>query len=96
MRSLMVVAVSTLIAGAAWAQTPPAAPPAGSGSGGSVGPSVMTPSSPTGKTPPGTPTDSTVPGQVSRNTTGQDVIGQTANPPTAVPGNTGGQGTGAK
>ncbi len=95
MQAIKLTAAFLLLAGAAAAQTPPA-PAAGSAAGGPVGPSVSTPTSPTGRTPPGTPAADSVPGQISRDSTGQSVIGHTTTPPSAVPGNTGGQGTGAK
>jgi hypothetical protein len=94
MRYRLLGAVALLVAGPAWAQVP-AAPPAGSGGGGPVGPSTTTPQGPTGKTPPGTPGANSVPGQISRDAAGQQVIGKTATPPGAVPGDTGGRGTGA-
>lgn len=94
MRS-MLFAAALVMAGPAWAQVPPA-PPAGSGGGGPVGPSTTTPMGPTGKTPPGTPSANSVPGQISRDAAGQRVIGKTATPPSAVPGNTGGAATGAR
>lgn len=87
----------TMLVGAslAAAQTPPA-PPAGSGTGGPVGPSVSTPREAIGAVPPGTPSATSVQGQGARNQTGQEVIGNTATPPSAVPGNTGGQETGTR
>ena len=85
-RTLMFVLLGCAVSAGAWAQTPPSG----------VGPSVSSPTSPTGKTPPGTPTTATPAGSMARDTTGQNVIGHTATPPSSVPGNTGGAGTGAK
>ena len=87
--------VAVAIGTSAWAQTP-AAPAAGSGGGGAVGPSVTAPTRPTGQTPPGTPTGNTTAGSMTRDAAGEKVIGHTVNPPSAVPGNTGAQGTGTK
>jgi len=73
---------------ASLAQVP--APPAGSDGGGPVGPSIAQPTVPTGRTPPGTPTGTTPEERGARDAVGQSVIGKTATPPSAVPGNTGG------
>ena len=89
------IAATLVLAAPALAQVPPA-PAAGSGGGGPVGPSVSEPTSPTGKTPPGTPSATTPADQIARDSTGQQIIGRTTTPQSPVPGNTGGQGTGAQ
>ena len=96
MRNKMIVAALLLAACPALAQTPPPAPPAGSGGGGPVGPSVQSPTTPTGKTPPGTPAANSVPAQISRDSAGQAIIGQTVTPPGTVPGDPGAKETGAR
>ena len=84
MRALIFAA--TLVSMAAQAQTPAPAP--GSGGGGPVGASVATPATPQGVRPPGTPSGDTSGDWALRDAAGQNVIGKTAAPVTAVPGNT--------
>ena len=69
---------------AAYAQ----APKPGSGGGGGVGASVNTPTTPQGKAPPGTPSAETAGDRALRDAAGQNVLGKTETPLTAVPGNT--------
>ncbi len=69
---------------AAYAQVP--AP--GSGGGGGVGASVNTPTTPQGKAPPGTPAAETAGDRALRDAAGQNALGKTETPATAVPGNT--------
>lgn len=85
MRALVVGLV--LMAPPALAQ----APAAGSGAGGPVGPSVSTPTSPTGVAPPGTPAT-----PAARDGVGTAVIGKTETPASPVPGNTGGADSGVR
>ena len=95
MRIGMNAALLLFAAGSVIAQAP--APAAGSGGGGPVrSNSNTTPTAPSGVAPPGTPSANTVPGQNARDRAGQAVIGHTATPQTAVPGNTGGKETGSK
>ncbi len=83
MRALILMAVM-LCPVAVYAQ----APAPGSNAGGSVGPSVSTPRVPEGTTPPGTPNGDTAGARALRDAAGQNVIGKTDTPATAVPGNT--------
>ena len=66
------------------------APAAGSGAGGPVGASTPGANPPQGSTPPGAAT-----GPV-RDAIGTAVIGKTETPPSLVPGNTGGKGSGVQ
>ena len=93
MRGFLVIAFA-LLATPVMAQAPAPAP--GSGGGGPVGASIPQPTAPTGKTPPGTPDDQTASGRVARDAAGTQVIGKTATPPTALPGNTGGVQSGPR
>ncbi len=96
MRAVMVVASVVCFSGlgslAAYAQ----APAAGSGGGGGVGASVATPTTPQGKAPPGTPTAETSGDRALRDAAGQNVLGKTDTPATAVPGNTTGPDSGVR
>ena len=84
MRALIFAATLISIAGLAQAQ----APAAGSGGGGPVSASDAAPNIPRGVQPPGTPSGTTSGDRALRNAAGQNVIGKTATPGTAVPGNT--------
>ncbi len=71
------------------------APKPGS-NGGGVGPSVSRPDVPLGTVPPGTPNGENVGDQALRNAAGQNVIGKTETPATAVPGDTKGLDSGVR
>ena len=77
---------------AAYAQ----APAAGSGKGGGVGASVTEPKAPQGNAPPGTPSADTAGDKALRDAAGQNVLGKTETPMTAVPGNTAGPDSGVR
>jgi hypothetical protein len=64
------------------------APAARSGQGGGVGASVTQPTTPQGAAPPGTPSAETTGDRALRDAAGQNVLGKTDTPATAVPGNT--------
>lgn len=90
MRAITLAAAALLLpAVPALAQGQPAAPSAGSGGGGDVGPSVSQPRAPTGATPPGTAN-----AQATRDAAGQAVIGKTSADNPAVPGQTDGKEAG--
>jgi len=72
------------------------APKPGSNGGGDVGPSVSRPDVPLGTVPPGTPNGENVGDQALRNAAGQNVIGKTETPATAVPGDTKGLDSGVR
>lgn len=84
MRILMLAAAILLYSGASHAQ----APAPGSSAGGGVGPSTAQPVKPLGAAPPGTPGGDTAGDRALRDAAGQNVIGKTVTPQTAVPGNT--------
>jgi hypothetical protein len=88
----MILAAAMLYPLAAYAQ----APAARSGGGGGVGASVDTPTTPQGKAPPGTPTGETTGDRALRDVAGQNALGKTDTPLTAVPGNTTGQDSGVR
>jgi len=79
----IILAAAVLYPLAAYAQAP--APRSG---GGGVGASVDTPNAPQGKAPPGTPTGETAGDRALRDAAGQNALGKTETPLTAVPGNT--------
>jgi len=87
MRAVVLVA-SVCFSGLGSLATYAQAPTAGSGGGGGVGASVATPTTPQGKAPPGTPTAETSGDRALRDAAGQNVLGKTDTPATAVPGNT--------
>ena len=72
------------------------APAPGSGAGGGVGPSATAPTTPQGATPPGTPNGETAGNRALRDATGQQVIGKTTTPATAIPGETSGRDSGVR
>jgi len=80
----IVLAASVLCPLVAYAQ----APAPRSGGGGGVGTSVDTPTAPQGTAAPGTPTGETAGDRALRDAAGQNVLGKTETPLTAVPGNT--------
>lgn len=86
MRRAMVILLGSMVPAVAGAQTTPTP----------VGPSVSSPTYPTGKTPPGAASAATPSGRIARDTAGQKVIGHTTTTGGGTPGNTGGAGTGAK
>lgn len=86
MRALIFTATLMSLVGLAQAQAQ--APAAGSGGGGPVTASDTAPNIPKGAQPPGTPSGATPGERELRNAAGQNVIGKTATPGTAVPGNT--------
>jgi len=57
---------------------------------------VATPTTPQGKAPPGTPTAETSGDRALRDAAGQNVLGKTDTPATAVPGNTTGPDSGVR
>jgi len=83
MRAL-ILAAAMLYPLAAYAQ----APAPRSGGGGGVGASVDTPTAPQGNAPPGTPSGETAGDRALRDAGGQNALGKTETPLTAVPGNT--------
>jgi len=83
MRAL-ILAAAMLYPLAAYAQ----APAPRSGGGGGVGASVDTPTAPQGNAPPGTPSGETAGDRALRDAAGQNALGKTETPLTAVPGNT--------
>ena len=64
------------------------APAPRSNGGGDVGPSVSRPDVPLGTVPPGTPSGDTAGDRALRDAAGQNVLGKTETPATAVPGDT--------
>ncbi len=72
------------------------APKPGSNGGGDVGPSVSRPDVPLGTVPPGTPNGDTAGDRALRDAAGQNVIGKTETPATAVPGDTKGLDSGVR
>ena len=72
------------------------APTPRSNGGGDVGPSVSHPDVPLGTTPPGTPNGDTAGDRALRDAAGQNVIGKTDTPATAVPGDTKGLDSGVR
>ncbi len=84
MRGPMLAAAILLCPVASFAQ----APAPGTNAGGGVGPSATQPTKALGATPPGTPAGNTAGDRALRNAAGQNVIGKTVTPATAVPGNT--------
>lgn len=72
------------------------APAAGSGQGGGVGASVTKPTTPQGATPPGTPSAKTTGDRALRDVAGQNALGKTDTPATAVTGNTTGLDSGVQ
>jgi len=94
MRALTLAAALLLYPAASHAQT--AAPAPGSNGGGAVGPSVANLNSPQGATPPGTPNGDTAGDRALRDAAGQNVLGKTETPATAVPGDTKGLDSGVR
>jgi len=92
MRGLTLAVVILLCPLASYAQ----APAPGSNAGGAVGPSVTNPTAPLGTAPPGTPDGDTAGDRALRDAAGQNVIGKTETPVTAVPGNTTGPDSGVR
>lgn len=92
MRRLTLVAAMLLYPLVSHAQ----APAPGSSAGGGVGTSTANPTTPTGATPPGTPSGETAGDRALRDAVGQNVIGKTETPLTAVPGNTTGPDSGVR
>lgn len=72
------------------------APAPRSNGGGGVGPSVSRPDVPLGTVPPGTPNGDTAGDRALRDAAGQNVIGKTETPATAVPGDTKGLDSGVR
>lgn len=72
------------------------APAAGSGAAGGVGPSVNTPRTAQGNTPPGTPSADTAGDRALRDAAGQNALGKIGTPSSALPGDTTGQDSGVR
>ena len=72
------------------------APKPGSNGGGDVGPSVSRPDVPLGTVPPGAPGGDTAGDRALRDAAGQNVIGKSETPATAVPGDTKGLDSGVR
>ena len=96
MRSVMLATPIICLLGLVSLMAHAQAPAAGSGGGGGVGASVAKPTAPQGKAPPGTPTADTAGDRALRDVAGQNVLGKTDTPPTAVPGNTTGPDSGVR
>ncbi len=92
MRASILAAALLLYPAALFAQ----APTPGSNGGGDVGPSVSRPNVPLGTAPPGTPSGDTAGDRALRDAAGQNVIGKTDTPGTAVPGDTKGLDAGVR
>lgn len=92
MRASILATVLLLYPAALHAQ----APAPGSSGGGGVGPSITTPNMPLGAAPPGTPNGDTAGDRALREAAGQNVIGKTETPATAVPGDTKGLDSGVR
>lgn len=96
MRVVMLVVSLVGFSGLGSLTTHAQVPAAGSAGGGGVGASVATPTTPQGKAPPGTPTAETSGDRALRDAAGQNVLGKTDTPATAVPGNTTGPDSGVR
>lgn len=92
MRTSILAAALLLHPAALFAQ----APAPGSSGGGGVGPSIAVPNAPLGTVPPGTPGGDTAGDRALREAAGQNVIGKTETPATAVPGDTKGLDSGVR